>query len=150
MAKSEDGKWVLDLLDEEDVPMPQVIEEISLTLRFCCVCFMGGENFKFWREPNLHENVVVALEWRNGNEGSREVPFVKWEKIFSLFPPLLLLEQCEWCFCYLWGELLTFFFFFIWIFNLSLFNFFLVLFIQDFLIEREKNISIWLFYFFRK
>ena len=33
MAKSEDGKWVLDLLDEEDVPMPQEIEEISLTLR---------------------------------------------------------------------------------------------------------------------
>lgn len=43
MAKREDGKWVLDLLDEEDVPMPQEIEEISLTLRFCCVCFMGGE-----------------------------------------------------------------------------------------------------------
>ena len=35
MAKKEDGKWVLDLLDEEDVPMPQEIEEISLTLRLC-------------------------------------------------------------------------------------------------------------------
>ncbi|KAG5033115.1 hypothetical protein JHK85_017097 [Glycine max] len=43
MAKSEDGKWVLDLLDEEDVPMPQEIEEISLTLRLCLLYGRGRE-----------------------------------------------------------------------------------------------------------
>jgi len=43
MAKREDGKWALDLLDEEDVPMPQEIEEIPLTLRLCLFYGKGRE-----------------------------------------------------------------------------------------------------------
>jgi len=34
------------------------------------------------------------LEWRKKNGECGEVPVERREKTFSLFPPLLLLEQC--------------------------------------------------------
>jgi len=55
---------------------------------------------------NSHETAAAAMEWRkNGRCG--KVPFERREKIFSLFPPLLLLQQCANEFLLLRGQLLT-------------------------------------------